>query len=1674
MEIVNFILPLAHGGCLSRRRDAPPEPPPVLNLGPPPPVHWEETDSDSGSSESSFTKNLHLYVANNTAPELQEPLHRLIDDLDDDSYDDEQFEVPTAQSGDSNSMSKELKLLKRLLKSNLEESAGMSTKYFVIESLGIRIQYGELGIVVTRLVMDLKSANCLYQFVMAVFSFYKDLMSKTYLMVINQFGTFITRCLEYCFDFVVNCPNVLDMPAAQSSEDERFNSFIYRFRDCLTHYDRLVSSEFAHKVILFMSLITMSPFCVANNITFESFGVAELIEKTKYHKISKMSRPSFVYNILDCTCYMAEKLQYILMNGNLSCIYIDDVEVRKFEEEFSFLKYYEDKLNLLPNHEVTLDTYLKRVDALQGKLRDIKQFYSKDVAARYLLIDYRNGLARMKYAAMDKLKVSSERPLPIGLMLFGPPGIGKSVLADQILKLCYDNAIFLGHFPDGHVYDKKYKYVLCPEDEFMSEFRINHEVVMMDDVDQYTEKINEAKEGGLITKAISFVNEIPYVTPQAHLEDKGKIPLMAEFVIGTTNSRSAGIERVFKEHSGALRRFFFIDIEVREEFRRDGTTALGCKHDPKELLLHDFRLRRFEPVNTKYNEVYFDPDTKIWARNYPRAMNLKELAKVLREFVQKPHYRQATAARETVEEFLNSEMCKVCGITSLLCDCEPIAQSGELSRFLNVRMSYVHDSFLELLFLFYVGIQLLIYGVIAAVPYMLTVKRIYHVSGYWLYTLMNYTMVYPIDTNGLFRGPLDRIQMGVHFLYLYGCHSDKLFQAMDDVNKLQGILHRHKDKILVATGLGVLLLSFKLMKKLLDIVPIAQGGDYIKPSPDANQAKTNPWKVHITPLEKLPSDCSSTPLDVLIKTVDYNVCYLEYDLYVDHGKEIEIKTRFTNALGIYSNYLLAPKHWYDLVKESFPIKMMCVRSSVRNKISPNRSFYLDESCLVVANSDLDFVILFHGALGPFRDIRPFMSDTHINGKMKAVGLVRDDNGDVSVRKIEALCYQNFKYRFTTGVEKSVNGYCGESDIAYERGDCGSLVIAQAKNGYFLCSYHIAGMIHNKKNLCYSIPLLKHLFKNQFNTVIADCNSYNGIDLKQTYNTDRDLKVIPDVHAKCPSRMIDDGVGEVFGHLEIPRRKMKSTVCDTLFCERVLQHYGKFEKDYFSPKDISGREAVKIAMEQSMNQPYFVPFHLQNARLALACIYVRNIDKFGLYVPNKPFDLDVGINGCDGVTYIDRLPTSTSGGFAHKGPKLRHLVLLEPTKEHSVRYGFDAQLQKEYDDMLNHYKTSDDAYSIVWDFNLKDEPVSAEKIRLNKCRVFNAGPFVFNVLVRQYFLWCVPLFSGKHRHEFGMAIGANVLSEDWTVIYHWVTRFGVSNMIAGDYKAFDKNMPREVMLAAFQILFDIMHIYGWCVEDIRVAKRLASEIVSGLYNADGTLMRLAGNPSGNCLTTIINSMANIMYIMIACQTIEEELLQKKESFDMIDYFDFFDSVSLITYGDDNIMSSRHRHINHTSISQALKKFGLEYTMSDKVSESRPFIHISECDFLKRRFVPDVNFIGVVAAPLSEKSIVKSLTVCNKSGSVNFEEQCAQIIDSACREYYHYGEIDYGFKRDFFEELIEDFRLGAWLPRPELPTYLELQEDQLSKQLDYSFAVGLGLVPSPEAGKITLEKVASTLV
>jgi hypothetical protein len=111
------------------------------------------------------------------------------------------------------------------------------------------------------------------------------------------------------------------------------------------------------------------------------------------------------------------------------------------------------------------------------------------------------------------------------------------------------------------------------------------------------------------------------------------------------------------------------------------------------------------------------------------------------------------------------------------------------------------------------------------------------------------------------------------------------------------------------------------------------------------------------------------------------------------------------------------------------------------------------------------------------------------------------------------------------------------------------------------------------------------------------------------------------------------------------------------------------------------------------------------------------------------------------------------------------------------------------------------------------------------------------------------------------------------------------------------------------------------------------------------------------------------------------------------------------------------------------------MEDKKSESVPFVKISQAGFLRRKFVRRED--KFMRAPLDEKSIKKMLTVCTRSRTISLDEQCAEIIDSACREYFQYGRRTFDKRRAFLTKLLDRRNLWGYLNRDNLPTYDEMK-------------------------------------
>jgi hypothetical protein len=273
------------------------------------------------------------------------------------------------------------------------------------------------------------------------------------------------------------------------------------------------------------------------------------------------------------------------------------------------------------------------------------------------------------------------------------------------------------------------------------------------------------------------------------------------------------------------------------------------------------------------------------------------------------------------------------------------------------------------------------------------------------------------------------------------------------------------------------------------------------------------------------------------------------------------------------------------------------------------------------------------------------------------------------------------------------------------------------------------------------------------------------------------------------------------------------------------------------------------------------------------------------------------------------------------------------------------------------------------------------------------------------------------------------SREWTDVYNYLTAFGCDQIVAGDYSKFDKRMTAPFILAAFDIIKRIYKEAGFTDEELLEIECIAHDTAFPVVNMNGDIVEFFGtNPSGHPLTVIINSLANSLYVRYAYSLANPESPSCN---------DFSQNVHLFTYGDDNIMgiSKDIPWFDHTVIQTKLATIGVEYTMADKEAETVPYIHIDECQFLKRkwRWEPELE---AYTCPLELDSIVKSLTVWVASQTLCPEEQMVRVISSANSEFFFYGREIFEHHHKFFRSILDEYPYNQFVADSTLPGWFDL--------------------------------------
>nr|WPR17965.1 MAG: hypothetical protein [Skomarfal virus 1] len=266
---------------------------------------------------------------------------------------------------------------------------------------------------------------------------------------------------------------------------------------------------------------------------------------------------------------------------------------------------------------------------------------------------------------------------------------------------------------------------------------------------------------------------------------------------------------------------------------------------------------------------------------------------------------------------------------------------------------------------------------------------------------------------------------------------------------------------------------------------------------------------------------------------------------------------------------------------------------------------------------------------------------------------------------------------------------------------------------------------------------------------------------------------------------------------------------------------------------------------------------------------------------------------------------------------------------------------------------------MWMSSLKDELRPIQKVKEGKTRVFEVPSIVYTILVKKYFGRFGAAYRGNPGFTLCHGIG-NDKEAVWTSYAEELALCGIDTRgFDVDYSEFDGSVPPH----AFEVFAAVTDMfYG---EAYKQQRHVLIHMLQHSYQVVGyyLVQSFKGNKSGNWLTDVFNSVVNVHYLMVSWYALY------KNRYGSISPGMFHKVVRMLTYGDDVIITSLPQVLawfNRASVFAVLECFGFKPTAADKTEEVRETDSLWDLTFLKSKFVIDPK-AHLVFAP-SDKAVI----------------------------------------------------------------------------------------------------------
>lgn len=1449
-------------------------------------------------------------------------------------------------------------------------------------------------------------------------------------------------------------------------------------RSFLDYYDSMKGSKMYEKLYKFcmygLSLSLFKP--VGIDMDYMKYDtIAQNAIKNKYHM-----GVDFCYTILDTCLFLCERGYQCFATGSIQPIFHSELKYQKWFDKAEKLSRESHFLANPAVHGIDRFSYLSDLKDIieQGKSMQRLTPRKED---KLMIGKMLTTLELVHDTELTKRASQKDRPAPFCILLYGGSSVGKSTLTNLLFQ----------HYGKVRKLNtsSEFKYVRNPTEEFWSNFNSTQWCIIMDDIGFMAPQLGVMDPS--LAEMLCVANYVPFVPAQAELQDKGRTPVRAELVIGSTNTESLNLHAYFSCPLAVQRRFpYVLDIRPKPEFSdplrpqmldssRVPTTPEGEYPD-----LWIITLKKVVPAGTERNHqqgVLEDVTTFTSMRDL-----IKWYTKAI---IDHNHVQDKVAlCGKTMAEV---KVCDACQQPQNWCDCLT-PQSSEVRTGL-MDICYAHNALAtqSLEFINHDGRvdDFELFG-----PYddsLLGTFNSYLMSWEWYQrTIINYYLMWYVITSryqwlallcawwwgeGWFMKWLCTSQhKALIARVVFGYMGRRAYYNFNPSSKLVKLGFAIAGILTVYKGVSKLRNYFRsetdqkdtvvpdplvreMLKEVKESKSVYYGPDDIPDQGDVESNAAYDERVYQTRLARAKLQMVVTPQEVLAlqgarSSIDV----------------LDIKCEPTQNMP--ADYVYRHPYTDEYALSSADLTPSTACSKGRD---PEPLMRQIESATVSFRSLSEGIMRVTTAVNVRGSV--YMCNYHALPKEGSflLDVISSDSEIVNTNSVRLLVTPNMVHRIP------------EHDLAFVHLKCRPP--AKDLTGFFtLPSYvgKLEGTYIGRSYVGKSWRLAVHGLHQRLerwmahDTVVSkvhwrgkvatptndgDCgmllfsNTPAGHMILGVHTLGKDsivstMRVTQDTVIKgcdfLEPKFINSGVVEVSAPSKERWLSFLSPQSVMKGMRGTANPIGSFIGEFRQrPRTCVAATAICASMlkrgyELQKTKPDMgrKPWKMALNDMTRPVVLLRNdvldecvrsfiSDTSEASVSEiRVYSMSVAMNGKAGVRYCDKLPRNTSAGCPYKCPKKRFLHHVDsPEGEDWVMPS--KEIVDECNKIITTYERGD-RYHPVFCGHLKDEPVTFKKAADGKTRVFTASPMAWTIVVRMYLMGVIMhIQNNRFLYECGPGVVAQSL--EWEEIRDFLVKHGRGQIVAGDYEKFDKRMPANVILAAFHIIYEACVRAGYTDKQLRVVLGIMYDTAFPNVDFNGDLVEFLGsNPSGHPLTVIINGLANCLY-MRYCYTILNPL-KTCATFRL--------HVSLMTYGDDNIMgvSKEAPWFNHTSIVGVLAEIDIGYTMADKEAPSVPYIDIDDSNFLKRTWVFDKD-IGAYVARLDHASIEKMTTVCVMKGNISPQEHAIAVISTAVREYFWYGRAIFEEKKEMFLQIVDENDLTLCVEDSTFPTWEELYQD-----------------------------------